>query len=400
MILQDYYNPNLILYGALICMLVLFGTDLLLRYFKADRQTRGDPAYLIFFVIGAGVIGDSLYTIPALIDYFFTPQDYLLSLQAVIPMGILTAFAVMAENVIIPKKFTFNLGRIRVGALGLGGLGFIIYGAISVFKELFDSDNTWSGYPLLPVYVALAVYGLFSFLIIIDIFFIRLRPQKEIKRKIAGAVLFGVFTISGVGLRSIFDVGVHDLLYTIGTVIEISGWFAMRWALLSVPSYSEIEWRGGLIEMHVILAESGISLFYRKFRGMNPSTLKGDWKVSMTIPEADAPRPDTDLISGGMIGIKSMLGEIAGTKGKLQHIQIGEKHLIFHQGSAVLVLLLAERQLGVYHSILQNLVREIEQSHSNLQNFGGDTRTLHIEAIVDKNFGKTEHATSLTKNTN
>ena len=106
----------------------------------------------------------------------------------------------------------------------------------------------------------------------------------------------------------------------------------------------------------------------------------------MTIPESE--RPNTDLIGGGMIGIKTMLGEIAGTKGTLENIKIGEKNLTFKHGKVVMALLLTDEQLGVYNGMLFNLVQEIENAHPNLANFNGDTRTLHMTDIVDRYFGK------------
>ena len=178
-----------------------------------------------------------------------------------------------------------------------------------------------------------------------------------------------------------------NLAFIIGTLVEIGGWIITRALLLQVRSYSELEWRSGLVELHVIMAETGISLYYRSFQNINPDELKGNWDVQLKIDEADIPRPNTDLIGGGMIGIKGMLSEIAGTKGTLEKIEIGKKVLIFNQGTAALVLLLADKYLGVYHSILINLVRDIEESHPNLANFNGDTRQLHIAPVVDKYFG-------------
>ncbi|HMF34518.1 MAG TPA: hypothetical protein VKK79_24055, partial [Candidatus Lokiarchaeia archaeon] len=103
------------------------------------------------------------------------------------------------------------------------------------------------------------------------------------------------------------------------------------------------------------------------------------------IPEAE--RPDSDLTGGAMIGIQGLLSEIAGTKGKLKNVQIGEKTLTFNQGENTLVLLLTDSDLGVYHSILYRLARAIEEANPNLAKFNGDTRTLNIEPTVDKFFG-------------
>ena len=81
-----------------------------------------------------------------------------------------------------------------------------------------------------------------------------------------------------------------------------------------------------------------------------------------------------------------MLAEISGDKGKLENIEIGEKSLVFKQGKTILCLLLAEENLGVYHSLLEELVRKIEDAHPFLEEFNGDTRQLKIEPIIDEVF--------------
>jgi hypothetical protein len=82
-----------------------------------------------------------------------------------------------------------------------------------------------------------------------------------------------------------------------------------------------------------------------------------------------------------------MLSEISGERGKLENIEIGEKSLVFKQGKVVLCLLLADENLGVYHSMLDELTRRIELEHPNLENFNGDTRKLHIQPIAEEVFG-------------
>ena len=50
----------LLMYGGFILLLILFGWDLLAKYVKADKRTRsGDPAYMIFFIVGSDDDGTS-----------------------------------------------------------------------------------------------------------------------------------------------------------------------------------------------------------------------------------------------------------------------------------------------------------------------------------------------------
>jgi hypothetical protein len=359
---------------------------LLGRYYGADKQTRGDAAYLTFFAIGAGVLGYAAYMITAIFNYFFVASDWTLSLQQLIVMIILTSFAVTAETFVFPKMKSIKIGSFKLGIIGLIAIFVVIYLIIMTIIDIVDVDDEWNFLAFIPVFIAYAVFGLIGFAGFVNILFIKLSPQKEIKRKILLGLLFGVVALSGSLIGAMGRSDFSDL-FIYGTIIEIVGWLFLRTFFLSIPSYNELEWKLGIIEMHVIMAETGISLYYRSFHKINPEQLKGNLEVTMTLPESEA-RPNTDLIGGGMIGIKGMLSEIAGTKGKLRNIQIGEKHLLFNQGNVVLVLLLADNNLGVYHSILYKMVHEIEIAHPTLENFNGDTRQLKISPIVDKFFGE------------
>jgi len=386
-------GTGLFLYGLLTGFLFLFGADLLSRYYNADKQTRGDPAYMVFWVIGSCVLGYGVYMLLATLEYFFGQTGTLLLITR---LFILTtqvgAFAIISESIIFAKVKMIKIGNINFGILGfitlidlvyIFILGWIEYGAPGVLGGAF-------GLAFYPIYILMAGLGLTGFFGFLIIVFKMLSPQKEIKKKIMYGLIWAIIALiggyyEGVGRYDINGNPLFNEVFITGTVVEILGWVFLRYFFLSVPSYGELEWKSGIIEMHVIMAETGISLYNRTFRTINPASLKGDLNVQMTIPEES--RPNTDLIGGGMIGIRGMLSEIAGTKGKLEHIQIGEKNLIFSQGESALVLLLADKPLGVYHSILKTLVKEIESEHPGLATFNGDTRQLHIGPIVDKYFG-------------
>ena len=178
-----------------------------------------------------------------------------------------------------------------------------------------------------------------------------------------------------------------SILYIGGTIVEIFGWIGMRHFFLQIPDYNELEWRSGLDELHVVMAESGLSLYHRTFGNFTLNDLSGDLKVTMNVPEPAEHYRDSDLIAGGLVGIRTMLSEIAKTKGSLETIQVGNRDLIFKQGKYIFVLLLANKNLGVYHSILMDLARQIEESNPRIANFNGDLMSLNIAPIVDHYFG-------------
>jgi hypothetical protein len=369
-----------ILYGALTAILFTFGADLMGRYLTADKHTRSDPAYMIFFVIANAVIGYGFYMLFAIVNYKLITDiegtDATLALQYFFTLLILVALSSVCERIIF-KKLKFRLGFI-IGVIA------IIYFAVIIVIEFINPDIL-NRTPWIPIFLLFIFFGIEIFFGILIIFFVRLRPQREITRKIVMGLIIGIIGLIG-GLLAIPGRTHLTWVYVIGTMFEIAGWLGLRYYILSIRSYSEIEWRDGMIELHIIMAETGISLYFRSFRRISSESLKGDLKVEMTIPESE--RPNTDLIGGGMVGIKTMLGEIAGTKGTLENIKIGEKNLTFKHGKVVMALMLTDEQLGVYNALLFDMVEEIEAAHPNLANFNGDTRTLHMTEIVDRYFGK------------
>lgn len=378
-------------YGSLFAILFLFGTDLLIRHYRADKYARKDAAHTLFFIIGIGVLGDAFYTLIAINNYIYDPIDWLTAIQNLVAMVNILILALAAENIIFPNKKHIKFGSIGQSKLSLGAIIIIIYLIVLIAKDALDLDNAWDIDYYYIVYCAMILYGLVAFMGMVTIFFYRLRPQKDIRDKIRTSLLFGIFALIGALIRSIGRWN-HNILFFIGMCMEILGWLFIRWKFLSIPSYSELEWRSGIIEGHVIYAESGIMLYSQIIGTQKPCNDQSQDKppvVSVTL-ESNSIRPETDLIGGGMIGIKSMLQEITGAKGKLQHIQIGERHLCFYQGQHVLVVILTENNLGVYYTLLQQAVDKIEKLNPQLKDFNGDLNSLQIAPVMKSIFQEVE----------
>ena len=392
----DYIRElGILFFGALTFLMFILCGDLLSRYYGADKFTRGDAAYQIFYILGVAMGGYGFYMVIAITNYFYSQEaiqalnaDLLYQLQLFVAMAILAAITIKCEGLIFKKRRFLKFGQLKLGLYGSIAVLAMLYilGVMFIKAFLRTFYNEWVTWLTIPIILGFFVFGWISFLGILTVFS-KLRPQKEIRRKIIYGILWAI--LAGIGsVIGGYGRMAWNYWFIIGTIVEIFGWYLLRTSFLSIPSYSELEWRSGLAELHVILAEVGLSLYNRTFRKINPADLKGEMKVELTISESD--RPNTDLIGGGMIGIKSMLGEIAGTKGKLQNIQIGDKYLLFNQGKDVLVLLLANKNLGVYHGILSNIVNEIEATHPNLGQFAGNVEKLKIAPIIDNYFGKEE----------
>ncbi|MHA1821487.1 MAG: hypothetical protein ACTSU2_07050 [Promethearchaeota archaeon] len=373
-----------ILYGALLMFLLIFGFELLGRYMKADKKTRNDAAYMIFLVISIALIGYAVYLVPAIVNYFYPPRRaWTVAVQQSMVLAILIPFGLVTEKILWRRKSKFSYFGILAGALLIYCLFIFI---VEIVKpDMINDTNSLQYY--LPIFIGDAIFGLTGFLGIILILFYKLKPLKDIKNKILLALIWGIIALIASSIGGIFRKPPpqnDNWLYLVARLVNLFSWLMFRHYMLSVPSYSEIEWRDGLIELHVIQAEMGLSLYYYKFNTYKD--LKGDLEVTMKIKEEDMPRPNSDLIGGGVVGIKGLLGEIAGEKGKLEHIKIGEKSLVFKSGKAIMCLLLCKKNLGVYHALLSDLVKEIEETYPDLINFNGNLENIKIEPIVKKIF--------------
>ncbi|MHA1561467.1 MAG: hypothetical protein ACTSPA_05015 [Promethearchaeota archaeon] len=384
----------LLMYGGFILLLILFGWDLLTKYVKADKRTRsGDPAYMIFFIIAVAMIGYGLYTLPATINYFFksdfetqgfnllwlVPLQYFLILLMIIPIGYV-CLLILAKN-----KKIIALAAAVVGAIS------IIYMFALIF--IIGNDPTAvnvsiSSGAMIPIAIVIGIFAVIDFFGLVYILVVKLAPQKEVRNK----VLLGIMGIVIAGIGGALERGPNNWIYPIGVLIELVGFLIMRHFFLSIPSYDEFAWKSGMIELHVIIAETGISLYFKSFAELKNGALDGDLKATVTIPESER-RPNSDLVAGGLVGIKGMLAEISGEhgdKGKLENIEIGSKSLVFKQGDVALCLLLAEENLGVYHTLLEDLVQRIEKNHPNLDNFTGNLKEITIAPLVTEIFGLKE----------
>ncbi len=229
-----------VIYGLLTCALFIFASDLILRYFKASKEVRSQPAYSGFFFISVGVLGTGVYSIFALIHFLFKSSDTGVAVLTFIPMATLTFFAFGTENLVIFPSKESNVGKCRVGYLTSIGIGICIYSAVLVVIHIFDKDDTWEIIPFIPVYIGIAIYGIFAFWAFIILFFHRLQPRPIVRKWIYSALICGFIAFSGTTLEGLSRLIFRNELFFIGTIIEIGGWVGIRHYFLLIPSYSEL----------------------------------------------------------------------------------------------------------------------------------------------------------------
>jgi MFS family permease len=100
---------------------------------------------------------------------------------------------------------------------------------------------------------------------------------------------------------------------------------------------------------------------------------------------------ESDLISGGLIGLVTMLKEITRGNSNLKIIDHGDKKLLFQWDSheQVIFVLVIERELVFIRYKLSKFIAEFEQKYQrNLQNFAGvnDVTWKSVESLISKYF--------------
>ena len=204
--------------------------------------------------------------------------------------------------------------KIWVYIIGIFGVLAILFMVVLVFLSADNPDLAktllWSPIFSITFWLLVIFFAIIDFLGIIFILVVQLAPQKEVRKR----VLLGTVGIVIAGIGGFIEVRMKspdEWWYVIGTLIELIGFVIMRHFFLSIRSYDEFAWKSGMKEIHVIIAETGISLFYQSFADLKLADLHGDIRVTATIEE-DENRPNSDLVAGGLVGIKGMLSEISG----------------------------------------------------------------------------------------
>jgi hypothetical protein len=365
---------NDILYFILIANLVVLIISTGVNISKAEKHIWKDPMFKMVFLGTLGISSYLVYTIFDLIIQIslFTNQEIIEFVRDLIIIIIIGFLGIQGG-----KWLKIKLGGLI--PLFILFVGFI-YRIILELLNLSD-DRILESLFLIPV-VFCGLFGLYCTSKLIQNSLI-IYPESRF-RMIMG-ILQIFLALTGILLR-VFIKESNTLIITLGTSLELSGWIILTAVFPKIPSYSEFRLKKGMIELHVISPETGINLNYQQF-----AQISRDDEVES--------RPNSDLVAGGLVGIKGMLSEISGEKGKLDHIKIGEKSLIWKQRKDALVLLLVDENLGAYYELLDEIVDEIEISNPDLANFTGDFRSLSISPIILKKFGIVENAELIRKAT-
>ncbi len=150
-----------------------------------------------------------------------------------------------------------------------------------------------------------------------------------------------------------FFTEIRDFISSIIFLVCIISLFIMS-NIQSTGAAEEQNWPRSLIHLYVI-HNSGLLLYERSFRGESSFVT-------------------ADLVSGGLIGLTSMLQEITRETQKLRIIDHGNKKLLFQwdENDQVVFVLVIERELVILRHKLSQFVRAFQKRFEDkLKNFKG-----------------------------
>lgn len=230
---------------------------------------------------------------------------------------------------------------------------------------------------IVDLYIAVYTISIFTiiFVIFFTIYFKELNSNIYVKREYSNLKLeilkfyFGTIIIAiGYQLTTRYIVKIYGLNYRIfGDLLQLIGFFLLAWSIISVPSFTEYNWRDK-VENIFIIHKSGLLIYEKKFK------------------EKSNPL-DGSFISA-ILTISQMMLERTIYKDGTSIIEKEGKIIIIQSGKYVNGILICDEKLESIQILLNKLVERIETVYLNvLKDWKGNLNIfLSIENIIKEIF--------------
>ncbi|MHA1783968.1 MAG: hypothetical protein ACTSVE_02100 [Candidatus Helarchaeota archaeon] len=135
----------------------------------------------------------------------------------------------------------------------------------------------------------------------------------------------------------------------------------------SLPPSEEIEWAKDILHIYVI-KDSGVMISDYSF--------------------TDEEDVDTDLFSGGISGISSILQEMIDSEQRIKVIDHEDKKLLFEHSKQFSIVLVAKKDLNIYHVKLKRLADEIQSIFwETISTWNGDLEIFNpLKTMIRNHF--------------
>ncbi len=327
------YNLNLVVSSVLITIAIIFAM-LFFKEWRKQKRTANEQyiplalaVFYLFLSIGFIMMTNSNFFIdPAIFQIYIETgmYFYFILTACVLVIGI---FVYIAERII--RKNTRHL--------------FLIYfGVIATLFYVFKAMNlpNLEFYILLLIPIAILI-GLFAYYLI-------WKSSGQIRQQMLIVTIgYSVFILAIVILIRFILTRAHtppgDLtLFIIPLEIKLLTLFASilaGYGFYSIPSFTEFDWKLKIDHLYLI-SPQGICLFQQFF------------KTKIT--------KDEDLFGGSLIAIQSLMQEMIESDKKIKVIDHEAMKIIFEESPHVIAVMVAEENLYIVHSKLQQLLKEFE----------------------------------------
>jgi hypothetical protein len=156
----------------------------------------------------------------------------------------------------------------------------------------------------------------------------------------------------------------------IGSILQLIAVILLFFFFLSLPSFSEFEFRDKIEEIYV-MRKGGVCLYHKNF-------------------EKETDSLEKEIMSGAIASISIMLERISTTKGKLSVIQKKDKSVLIFSSDYIAGVLISKEELEIIKFLLKKFVHKFESVFRKvLINFdGGTTIFSPTESLVKEIFFK------------
>ncbi len=294
----------LVFYAGVVFYTVFFALVFLAQWLKSPIRRWSDTT-ISWSVFMIGMALNSFFFIQSDFIFIEEPMLSIMTKSGYVSMMLALVGFFLALERILPYNFR-HVPAIAGVVLMIGTI-FVPYEYLSIFSSSAS----------LLTFVMLFLFLTFA-----------IRNTSGTVRRSIELISIG-FVIGFIGYVGKSDVVYYNLgphLYLIASVLLLIGLITMGVTVVTSPSLDEIDWYDQLLELYVI-HESGLLLTHHKFKKVKTA--------------------DEDLAAAGITGLQSMFKEILQSDQGFHSVSMGDRHILFAQGSYFAVVLIARKPYNV-----------------------------------------------------
>jgi MFS family permease len=295
--------------------------------------------------------------------------------------------------ILIVGVISFPIISIALDHYGRKPIAFLTLFLLAIISLFFDYPDKQF---MIFDEIRIAIYSFSGLLILImGIVLAGDLSSKFARGKITGIFLLAIIvgTIIGSLIRtmSLIDYDFEDPLMLVrvsdwATLLIVTTILLMNFAVEPFQEHTQ-EWRHFLHRLY-LFTPTGIAICAKEFRSPNQISNSAIKRIENNPKEKSESGLNEDLVSGGLMGLQTMLKEISQSQQYIRILDHGDLQLIFHYGEYSTAVLFVERDLFIFREKLAEFHLQFEyQNQIELKNFIGKVSGFHgIDALFERYF--------------